>query len=96
MSLDDMYDLSALKNHTEELVFDTLEKQLKAIPDEDICKCNICVVDMACLALNQLKPKYRASLMGTLYTKAQDDELEKEVLTEVDSAIQKIGLNPAH
>jgi len=96
MAFEDAYDLSTLKNHTEELVYKSLEQELNQIADEDICKCNTCVVDMACLALNKLAPRYRASLLGTIYSKAEDEAFEKEVAVAVDAAVQKIGLNPAH
>lgn len=96
MSLDDRYDMSIIQNHTEELVYESLEKKLALIPDEDICKCEICIVDMACMALNKLPPRYRASLMGSIYSKAEDEKFEKEVISIVDESIAKISLNPGH
>lgn len=96
MALEDLYDLSHLKNHTEESVYQELEIQLAEIPDEDICKCNTCVVDMACLALNGLPARYRASLMGTIYSRAQDAEFEENVRSMVAVAIEKISINPGH
>lgn len=96
MALEDYYDLSHLKNHTEESVYIELEKQLVDIPDEDICKCNTCIVDMACLALNGLPARYRASLMGTIYSRAQDEAFEEKVKSMVAQAIAKISINPGH
>ncbi len=90
------YDLSNLKNHTEELVFRIMEEELDKIPDEDVCKCEDCVLDMVCISLNRLEPRYRVSLMGTIYSTAQDPDLEGDVRKVVISAIQKISLNPAH
>jgi competence protein ComFB len=96
MALDNTYDLSHLKNHTEELVFRVMEEELNKISDEDICKCQDCVLDMICLSLNKLQPRYRVSLMGTIYSTASDDEFEKEVVHIVRGAIEKISMNPAH
>ena len=96
MALENSYDLSNLKNHTEELVFRVMEEELNKIPNEDICKCEDCVLDMICLSLNKLQPRYRVSLMGTIYSTASDGDFEKEVSEKVKEAIGKISINPAH
>ena len=94
MALSDNYDLSHLTNQMENFVFNELEHQLAAIADEDICKCNDCILDMACLALNNVHPIYRSSLMGSLYTKAENDNVNSDVRGKVAAAIQKISQNP--
>ncbi len=94
MALDDRYDMSNLTNQMENFVFEELEKQIDAIADEDICKCNDCVLDMACLALNSLQPKYRSSLIGSLYAKVEDEEILNSVKVSVADAVQKISQNP--
>jgi len=94
MSLSDTYDLSYLTNQMEHFVFDELEHQLAAIADEDICKCNDCILDMACYALNNVPPRYRSSLMGSLYAKVETDEVGNVIRKNVSEAIQKISQNP--
>ena len=94
MALDDKYDLTDLTNQMEDFVFEELEKQLDAIADEDICKCNDCILDMACYALNNLTPRYRSSLIGSLYAKVESDEERHNVHDNVSEAIQKISQNP--
>lgn len=94
MALSQKYDLSALTNQMESYVFDELERQLSAISDEDICKCNDCVLDMACLALNNLTPRYRSSLIGSLYAKVNSNEVIHGVAGSVGDAVQKISQNP--
>jgi len=94
MALSDNYDLSELTNQMESFVFDELENQLAAIADEDICKCNDCILDMACYALNNVPPRYRSSLMGSLYAKVETDEVSQNVRGNVTEAIQKISQNP--
>ena len=84
-----------LKNHTEELVFRIMEEELDKISDEDVCKCEDCVLDMVCMSLNKLQPRYRVSLMGSIYSTAQDGELEQEVRKAVQESVEKISLNPA-
>ncbi len=96
MALDNNYDLSNLKNHTEELVFRVMEEELEHISDEDVCKCQDCVLDMICMSLNKLQPRYRVSLMGSIYSTALDGEFEQDVKNAVREAIEKISLNRAH
>lgn len=94
MALSDRYDLSDLRNQMELFVFDDLEHQLDAIADEDICKCNDCILDMACFALNKLAPSYCSSLMGTIYTKVGHSDENHKVTERVREAIEKISQNP--
>ncbi len=94
MALSDNYDLSDLTNQMESFVFEELDHQLAAIADEDICKCNDCILDMACYALNNVPSRYRSSLMGSLYAKVESDEVNKSVQGNVTEAIQKISQNP--
>ncbi len=94
MSLQDKYDLSDLTNQMENFVFEELEVQLDAIADEDVCKCNDCILDMACFALNSLTPKYRSSLIGSLYAQVENDEVKRSINGSVADAVQKISQNP--
>ena len=94
MALSDKYDLSDLTNQMEDFVFDELERQLNAIADEDICKCNDCILDMTCFALNNLAPRYRSSLIGSLYARVESSEVKENVAGIVAEAIQKISQNP--
>ena len=96
MAIRDTYDLEDLKNETEEFVFQELEIQLDAIKDDDICKCQDCVLDMICLTLNQLQPRYRVSLMGALYAKVESKDLEKEIKDTVADVLMKVSQNPGH
>lgn len=94
MALSDKYELSDLTNQMEDFVFTELEEQLDKIADEDICKCNDCILDMSCYALNNLTPRYRSSLIGSLYAKVEDEGVSKIVESQVTEAIQKISQNP--
>ena len=96
MALDNNYDLSNLKNHTEEVVFRVMEEELAKISDEDCCKCQDCVLDMVCLSLNKLQSRYRVSLMGTIYSTANDGDFEQQVEEKVREAIETISINPGH
>jgi competence protein ComFB len=97
MAFIDKYNLENLRNETEKLVFDELEKQIMDYSGE-ICRCNDCIIDMAAVALNTVKPLYRHSLLGTLYTaKALDNKEYAVSITEaVAAAIEKVRKNPSH
>jgi competence protein ComFB len=91
------YDFQNLSNMAEKIVLDELRRQLDGYKF-DICKCNDCVVDMAAMALNSVKPLYRCSLLGELYTAAavKDETYANSVQEAVKSAIEKVSLNPGH
>ena len=97
MAIRDEYDFELLVNEAEALVLRELEIQL-ADHSEEICRCNECVVDMAAVALNTVKPLYRFSLLGTLYTsQAMSEQTYAESVKEaVTAAIAKVKDNPSH
>jgi competence protein ComFB len=97
MALIDNYDFELLRNEAEKLVLDELGRQLESFEGE-VCTCNDCVVDMAAMALNAIKPYYRFSLLGTLYAaQAMSEESYAASIKEaVSSAIEKVRENPSH
>jgi competence protein ComFB len=97
MAFIDDYDFELLKNEAENLVITELGKQLEAYEGE-ICTCNDCVVDMAAIALNSIKPLYHFSILGNLYAaQALDDgNYGKDLRDAVASAIEKVRRNPSH
>ena len=97
MGFREEYELDYLENEAEALVFSELERQLSEDWAADICKCQDCVLDMAALALNTVKPFYRVSLLGKVYAGSLNEtEYGEEVKKAVNKAINKISLNPAH
>ena len=97
MAFVDDYDFHEIKNEAETLVIHELEYQL-ASASQEVCRCNECVVDMATIALNSVKPLYRISLLGTLYaSQAMSEQTYAEsVKNAVAQAIEKVKTNPAH
>ena len=97
MALTDSYNFDLLKNEAEQLVLNELEEQIEAYGPE-LCRCNECIVDMAAIALNSIKPLYRFSLLGTLYAaQAMNEQSYAESVKEaVTQAITKVRFNPAH
>ncbi|MDR0457094.1 MAG: late competence development ComFB family protein [Treponema sp.] len=97
MALMDSYNFELLKNEAEQLVLRELEKQLES-QEPELCRCNECVVDMAAIALNTVKPLYRFSLLGTQYAAQAINEQSyaESIQQAVTQAIAKVKANPAH
>ena len=97
MAFCDNYDFELLVNEAEKMVLAELGKQLETYTGE-ICLCNDCVVDMAAMALNRVKPLYRFSLLGSLYASqaANEESYAATVRTAVSHAIEKVRKNPSH
>ena len=97
MAFSDIYQFDLLKNEAEVLVINEVEQQLKFQPEET-CRCNECVVDIAAIALNNVKPLYRFSLLGSLYASQALNEqaYADSVQRAVAEAIRKVKKNPAH
>jgi len=97
MALIDEYDFQYLKNEAENLVLKELERQLENF-SAPICRCNDCIVDMAAMSLNTVKPLYRDSLLGTLYaaTAMNEKEYATSVRDAVFNAIERVRKNPSH
>jgi competence protein ComFB len=95
MSLRDRYDFDGLVNEAERLVLAELETQLAA--ERDVCTCQDCVLDMAAWALNNVRPIYRVSLMGSVYARGGAREGQaQEISRAVRQAIQRVKANPSH
>jgi competence protein ComFB len=97
MAFIDKYDFELLRNEAENLVLSELGKQLETYKGE-ICTCNDCVVDMAAIALNSVKPLYHFSILGNLYASQalSDDAYGRSLQEAVAAAIEKVRQNPSH
>jgi len=91
------YDFENLKNESQNVVLAELERQLSEL-SEPLCLCNECVLDMAALTLNVVKPLYRVSLLGSLYTASamEQEDYADSVREAVSNAIEKVRQNPGH
>lgn len=97
MAFVDTFDFEILKNESEKLVVEELGRQLD-VRKGPICRCETCVVDMAAMALNAVKPLYRVSLLGTQYASQAMGETHfaKTLKDSVSKSIEKVRKNPAH
>ena len=96
MALDN-YSFDVLKNEAENLIINELDRQLGNYT-APLCLCNDCILDMAAMALNSVKPLYRVSLLGTLYTATAMDQKAygTSIREAVFNAIEKVRKNPSH
>lgn len=87
-----------LDNQAEDLVLETMEELLNKEKYNDICKCKICLLDIASYALNNLPAKYIAHPKEDLQTKIIEfeNQVNLDVVTSVDKAIQVVSKNPRH
>lgn len=85
-----------LINYTLNWVWETLDEVLQE--REDICKCESCRYDIACMAINRLKPNYVISEHGKIYAKIKmlSYQSKTDVLTEVVKAVEIVSKNPHH
>ena len=97
MAFKNEYDFDLLENESKRQVIDELGIQLENEPDH-ICRCSECILDMAAIALNAVKPLYRVSLMGALYASnaMNDEKYAASIKQAVADAIKKVTTNPAH
>jgi len=97
MAFKDDYDFYLLKNEAENLVIHEMELQLKA-QEGLMCLCSECVLDIAAMSLNSVKPLYRFSLLGTLYASQAWTEqgYADSIKQAVATAVKKVKKNPAH
>jgi competence protein ComFB len=97
MGLKDEYSFENLVNESENLVIHEMERQLALKRNQNNCRCEDCVLDIAAFALNSLMPLYRVSLMGNLYAEnAGRTPYAEEVKDAVAAAILKVKANPSH
>ena len=65
---------------------------------DDICTCDKCKLDIAAIALNNLKPKYVVTEKGSLFAKVDilDYQFDVDLIKEVTKAAKIVGNEPQH
>lgn len=97
MSIKDNYNFAPLVNEAENLIIEELGRQLELEENEDMCKCQDCILDIVALALNNVKPAYRSTFTGVIYAQQlHTEENIKLYADEVRKAIEKVRAHPSH
>lgn len=95
MAFADTYDFENLVNEAERMVIQELEAQLRNAVG--VCTCQDCVLDMAAFALNNVKPVYRVSLLGSVYARSgANPQYAQGITRAVKDAISRVKANPSH
>ena len=95
MGFKDQYDFDGLVNEAEELVVAEIARQVPESPG--LCTCSECILDVAAYALNQVRPRYRVSLLDSVYVDAEErDAYLAEIRRAVRDGIRKVSANPPH
>ena len=84
------------KNYMEVIVEHKLDEILAQYPN--CCKCDSCRMDIAVLALNNLKPKYASTVKGQIFARidSMNSQYEVEVIRQIAAAVEKVALHPRH
>lgn len=85
-----------LVNLMEDEVLRMIDRILEDL--DNVCKCDKCKLDIAAIALNNLKPRYVVSEKGRLYAKVEALSYQNEanLIIEITRAIKIVGENPHH
>lgn len=85
-----------LRNLVKDEVLYALDSILKDI--DGVCKCDQCKLDIAAIALNNLKPKYVVTEKGYVYSKINSlkPQFNTDIVTEITKAINIVKNNPRH
>jgi competence protein ComFB len=95
MALRDDHDFDALVNDAESMVIDALEDAIARTPG--VCTCRDCVLDMAACALNNVRPSYRVSLLGSMSARSdRGEEYARQVRQAVADAVERVQKNRSH
>jgi competence protein ComFB len=95
MAFKDQYNFESLVNEAEELVVAEIDRQLPEYPD--LCTCSECILDVAAYALNRVRPRYRVSLLDTVYVRNRERSAYlREIRRAVADGILKVRTNPPH
>lgn len=84
-----------LKNYMEEIVLNTMDDVLK---DINMCHCDLCKLDIAAKALNDLPPQYIVTQKGEVYSKINNlkAQFEVDIIAAITKAAVLVKRNPNH
>jgi competence protein ComFB len=95
MRLTERYDLSRIRNRTQEAVLERVESLIET--NKSICTCEDCVLDLVAFILNRTTPMYGTSLVDPFHPNM---EKERKLYVEIDLALEEgircIEAHPHH
>jgi competence protein ComFB len=95
MAFKDRYDFDSLVNEAEDLIIAEIARQVPGHPE--MCTCNECILDVAAYALNTVRPRYRVSLLDSVYVDSEERRAYlREIRRAVREGIRKVSIHPPH
>jgi len=95
MALSDTYNLDTIRNKTAELVYEKVEELLAGTVD--LCRCEICVLDLVAFTLNRVSPRYVTSMLGNLRPNvAAEKRLMVEIELALRAGLRQLKAHPHH
>jgi competence protein ComFB len=87
------------KNVSYNMMEQMVDYKLKDLMEQaNMCKCERCVADVRTLALNELPPKYAASLLDEVMTQFELLSIQSQanIVVAIVNAIDTVSRNPRH
>ena len=84
----------AVMNTMERVVDELLDELLREEPE--VCRCEHCMDDMRCIALNALSPKYVSSEKGALFSKINNSMAQQRTIDSRVACINAIEFVKSH
>lgn len=85
-----------LHNLMEDVVLNLIDEVLEKNPE--VCRCDICRLDIAASALNHLPARYVVSAKGEVYSKVNIlfQQFRVDVISAIVQAMMVVSKNPRH
>ncbi|MCM0649920.1 late competence development ComFB family protein [Clostridium swellfunianum] len=85
-----------LKNYMEVVIDEIMPAMIAK--ENEICKCEKCLLDIKAIALNSLAPKYIVSDIGEIYRRYDElgKQLEIDAVEAVMGALELVKKHPKH
>ncbi len=95
MALQDTYNLESIRNDAAEMVYRNVELLLEDRPD--LCRCEICVLDLVAFILNRVSPRYSTSLLGDLNPDpSKEKRMKVEIELALNAGVSRLQAHPHH
>jgi len=95
VNIREIYRFDAVENENKEYIIDLLEELLDA--DHTICTCEQCILDIVAITLNELQPRYRVGILGSIDIDQRNyREYQDTLVRALQYAVMRVTENPHH
>lgn len=93
MSKINFYEIDNIRNINEKRVWDLLSQYLEV--HNEVCDCRDCVLDIAVIVLNNIKPHYQVT-DENIKTRPYEKVSDEEIYAEIEKAVKIVNKSPHH